>query len=289
MKKNLLYVALILFGLNGLQAFNPFTAMGNVARGQASCQPALVDKIAKGLPAFQANRNKTLTGAALKSRQDFEKDIAMLHKCTGDDPNKDQQVLLGKKLRDNHPKLTEKISSTCSQNPQFRKMFPNQCAIAGKAKDGINRAKGIQTNSPNARGNSQGAKAPNGRKARRGGGRNPNNGMQQQQYQHNQPPAYPAPYAPPPAYGYAPQVDPMQQYQQMMPPAYGYAPPPPPAYGYVPQGDPMQQQYQQMPPAYGYAPPPYSQVDPMQQQYQQQYQQMMPPPPAYPGYPPYGY
>ncbi len=290
MKKNLLYAALILFGLNGLQAFNPFTAMGNVARGQSSCQPALVDKIAKGLPAFQANRNKTLTGAALKSRQDFEKDIAMLHKCTGDDPNRDQQVVLGETLRKNHPKLTEKISAVCSQNAGFRSMLKNQCAIAGKAKDGINRKKGIPTSSPKAKGNPQKAQSPNGRKARRGGGRNPNNGMQQQ-YQHNQAPAYPAPYAPPPAYGYAPHpyaapIDPMQ-HQYPMPPAYGYAPPPP-AYGYAPQGDPMQYQ-QMMPPEYGYAPTPPAygyapQVDPMQQQYQQQ---MMPP--AYQGYPPYGY
>ncbi|MCX7343924.1 MAG: hypothetical protein NT128_07260, partial [Proteobacteria bacterium] len=267
MKKNLLYAALILFGLNGLHAFNPFTAMGNVVRGESSCQPSLVDKLAKGLPAFQASRNKTLTGAALKNRQAFEKDIAMLHRCTGDDPNRDQQVVLGEKLRKNHPKLTEKVSSVCSQNPQFKKVFPNQCAIAGKAKSSIDRTKGIQTNSPNARGNSQGTKAPNGRKARRGSGGNPNNGM------YNQPPAYG--YAPPPpAYGYAPQVDPTQQYQQMMPPpAYPAPYAPPPAYGYAPQVDPMQQ-YQQMmppppaypapyapPPAYGYAP----QVDPMQQ------------------------
>lgn len=275
MKKNLLYAAIILLGLNGLHAFNPFTAMGNVARGEGSCQPSLIDKIEKGLPNYQANRNKTLTGAALKSRQAFEKDIAMLHRCTGDDSNRDQQVLLGKTLKEHHPKLTEKISSTCSQNSKFRAMFKNQCAIAGKAKDGINRRKGIQTNSPNARGNSQNTKAPNGRKSRRGGARNPNNGMQQQQqqqYQHNQPPAYG--YAPP----YAPQGDPMQQYQQMMPP--------PP---YTP--DPQQYYQQQYPQQYSY-PPQYPQQmmppgDPMQQYYQQQppYQ----PPPAYPGYPQYGY
>jgi len=233
MKKNLLCAALILLGLDGLHAFNPFTAMANVARGESGCQTSLVDKLARGLPNYEASRNSILTGPALKSRQAFEKDMAMLHRCIGNDSDRDQQVLLGKKLREHHPKLTEKVASVCSQDSQFRRMFPNQCAITGKAKSGIDRAKGIKRNAPNTKGN----------KRRKSNKVAPKNGVacsgQQPNYGNGQQPGYQM--QSPPAYGYAPApVDPMQQYQHQ--PQPGYQMQSPPAYRYAPAPvDPMQQ------------------------------------------------
>ena len=240
MKKNLLYAVAILFGINGLHAFNPFTAMRNVVSGEGGCQPSLVDQIAKGLPAFQASRNKILSGQALKNKQAIEKDMGLLKKCTGDDPNRDQQVLLGEKLRSNHPKLTEKLTSVCTQNQQFRKMLPNQCAIAGQAKAGIDRRKGIQTNPTVAAGGSQRQKGQrSGKGSRRGGSRNQNSGGYPQQMMPGMMPQ--APYGPPPAYGASPYDYP--QYPQQMPAMPGMMPqypqqmmpgmmPPPPPYGY---------------------------------------------------------
>ncbi len=134
MKRILQFAVLALFGLNGLHAFNPFTAMRNVAAGERLCQPKLVDEIKKGLPEYEKHHGKAHHNKKrLKQSQEFEKKMEMLVKCTGGSESQENV----EKLAKNHAKFTEHLSKVCINDTKFGEMFPPQCQIATRADEHI--------------------------------------------------------------------------------------------------------------------------------------------------------
>jgi hypothetical protein len=135
MKKTLQFAFLTLFGLNGLYAFNPFTAARNVASGERLCQPKLVDEIKVGLPEYEKSHGGSnghvihSNKKSLKRSQDLEKKMQLLVKCTGSSVSQAQV----EKLAKNHAKMAQEMAKICYNDPQFGQRFNTQCQIAVQA------------------------------------------------------------------------------------------------------------------------------------------------------------
>jgi len=135
MKKTLQFAFLTLFGLNGLYAFNPFTAARNVASGERLCQPKLVDEIKVGLPEYEKSHGGSKghvihsNKKSLKRSQDLENKMQLLVKCTGSSVSQAQV----EKLAKNHAKMAQEMAKICYNDPQFGQRFNTQCQIAVQA------------------------------------------------------------------------------------------------------------------------------------------------------------
>ncbi len=144
MKKIFQFAVLILFGLKGLYAFNPYTAARNVASGERLCQPKLVDEIKRGLPDYQKSHQIGSNGhvahsnkSKLKKSHDLEKKMQMLVKCTGSNTSQAN----AEKLAKNHAKFAQALSKVCRTDPQFGQTFGPQCQLAVDADNHLDRKK----------------------------------------------------------------------------------------------------------------------------------------------------
>lgn len=82
MKKIFQFAVLILFGLKGLYAFNPYTAARNVASGERLCQPKLVDEIKRGLPEYQKSHQIGSNGhVAHSNKSKLKNPMILKRKC----------------------------------------------------------------------------------------------------------------------------------------------------------------------------------------------------------------
>ncbi len=163
MKKNLLYVPLVLLGINGLQG-NP---IGNFFRGQTNCTPELVQSVEGGQTVVIR-----------------KKAVQAVKKCVAPYLNKPNGA---KQLADRLPQFTEEFANSCSANSQFASTFGNECRIIGNADSIVNdeangnpAANGRQ--SPNAKRSGAGRQRPNAKRnnqkanSRQGSANNRNNG-----------------------------------------------------------------------------------------------------------------
>lgn len=137
MKKKLLYSILILFGLNSLYAFNPFTSVRNLAAGERKCQPSLAQEIEKGLPEYKRSHNSPHAHVvqrgkkALDQSQALERKMLDLIDCIGKGSrDTHENHMAAAKLAKNHPKFTEALAPICHRDTTFKQMFSGQCTIA---------------------------------------------------------------------------------------------------------------------------------------------------------------
>jgi len=113
MKRHLLYTTAILATLNGLQAFNPFTAIGNAA-SKVSCTTNLIKEVASGLPAYKQSQ------------------IQQIKKCVGNVSQEDHEALAENMAKTN-PNFTKALSKLCKSNEQFNRNLKPECNVTMQA------------------------------------------------------------------------------------------------------------------------------------------------------------